>query len=227
MASSLVLRVERFCLRHYWKGRQKSQHFIDATPTVQVLSWSVISASVFGLAVSVYRSRCVYLAGLGKPINIPQHPSAPNRPPMDTGISIFRQLRNSSAGQFQQAHADHGQTSCLSLLCSKLPTTVIVGDSKVGKSSLLSCITRCAIFHGNSCTKMPVRVQLVQVSVQPEQAVSVIFQEQHLTYEIGAAGFSRNRQNHAGNQWHMHRRNFCGHQTGSVQPLSMLLSRFF
>lgn len=30
---------------------------------------------------------------------------------------------------------------------------------------------------------MPVRVQLVQVSVQPEQAVSVIFQEQHLTYE--------------------------------------------
>ena len=115
-------------------------------------------------------------------MNTPQHLSILNPMSIDNDTSIFRQLRDSSAGQFRQALADHGQKSCLSLVCSKLPTVIVVGDSQVGKSSVLSRITRCPIFSGNSCTKRPVRVQLVQVTVQPEQAVSVTCQDQKSTF---------------------------------------------
>ena len=92
--------------------------------------------------------------------------------------SLFWQLRHSSAGRFQRACTDHGQTSCLSG-CSQLPRIVTVGDAKVGKTCLLSRLTSCPIFYRNcSTTKMPVRVQMVQVPALPEQGVTVTFQGQ-------------------------------------------------
>ncbi len=57
----------------------------------------------------------------------------------------------------------------------KLPTVIVVGGRSAGKSSLLENITKCPIFPRDPalCTKMPVKLQLIQVASESDSSVAL------------------------------------------------------
>ena len=89
------------------------------------------------------------------------------------GESICQQLRNSSFGKFHAAL--HDISSSLPLVQFKLPTVIVVGGRSAGKSSLLENITKCPIFPRDPglCTKMPVKLQLIQVASESDCSVTI------------------------------------------------------
>ena len=91
---------------------------------------------------------------------------------MFDGESISKQLQNSSVGGFQKAMQDI--KPLLPTVVFKLPTVIVMGGKSAGKSSLLENITKCPVFPRDPalCTKMPVKLQLVQAP--SEQDCSVI-----------------------------------------------------
>jgi len=84
--------------------------------------------------------------------------------PLLEGVSITKQLQNSSFGRFHAAV--HDIKSYLPMVQFKLPTVIVVGGRSAGKSSLLENITKCPIFPRDPalCTKMPVKLQLIEVA---------------------------------------------------------------
>ena len=93
--------------------------------------------------------------------------------PLLRGDSICQQLRNSSFGGFHAAV--HEIKSYLSMVAFKLPTVIVVGGKSAGKSSLLENITKCPVFPRDPalCTKMPVKLQLIQVAKESECSVTI------------------------------------------------------
>ncbi|KAL3153068.1 hypothetical protein ABBQ38_012088 [Trebouxia sp. C0009 RCD-2024] len=57
----------------------------------------------------------------------------------------------------------------------KLPTVIVVGGRSAGKSSLLENITKCPVFPRDPalCTKMPVKLRLIQVAKESESSVTI------------------------------------------------------
>ncbi len=57
----------------------------------------------------------------------------------------------------------------------KLPTVIVVGGRSAGKSSLLENITKCPIFPRDPalCTKMPVKLQLIEVASETDSSVTL------------------------------------------------------
>ena len=89
------------------------------------------------------------------------------------GDSICKQLQNSSFGMFHAAVYDI--KSYLPMVEFKLPTVIVVGGRSAGKSSLLENITKCPVFPRDPalCTKMPVKLQLIQVAKESESSVTI------------------------------------------------------
>ncbi len=100
-------------------------------------------------------------------------PVSKKRSPLFDGESISKQLQNSSFGRFQAAI--YGIKSYLPTVEFKLPTVIVVGGRSAGKSSLLENITKCPIFPRDPalCTKMPVKLQLIQVANESDCSVTV------------------------------------------------------
>lgn len=61
------------------------------------------------------------------------------------------------------------------MVAFKLPTVIVVGGKSAGKSSLLENITKCPVFPRDPalCTKMPVKLQLIQVAKESECSVTL------------------------------------------------------
>ena len=61
------------------------------------------------------------------------------------------------------------------MVAFKLPTVIVVGGRSAGKSSLLENITKCPVFPRDPalCTKMPVKLQLIQVAKESECSVTI------------------------------------------------------
>ena len=61
------------------------------------------------------------------------------------------------------------------MVAFKLPTVIVVGGRSAGKSSLLENITKCPVFPRDPalCTKMPVKLQLIQVAKESECSVVI------------------------------------------------------
>lgn len=61
------------------------------------------------------------------------------------------------------------------MVAFKLPTVIVVGGKSAGKSSLLENITKCPVFPRDPalCTKMPVKLQLIQVAKESECSVTI------------------------------------------------------
>ena len=93
--------------------------------------------------------------------------------PLLRGESICQQLRSSSFGGFHAAV--HEIKSYLSMVAFKLPTVIVVGGRSAGKSSLLENITKCPVFPRDPalCTKMPVKLQLIQVAKESDCSVTI------------------------------------------------------
>ena len=89
------------------------------------------------------------------------------------GDSIVSQLQNSSFGGFHAAVRNI--RSYLPMVDFKLPTVVVVGGKSAGKSSLLENITKCPVFPRDPalCTKMPVKLQLIQVAKEADCSVTI------------------------------------------------------
>ena len=90
--------------------------------------------------------------------------------------SIFDQLKNSSTGQFLQACTPAAD---LDTTLFQLPRVVVVGDANVGKTSVLEAITKCGLFDAKTQTKMPVKLQLLQVPQPLQCRTTLSFQGQH------------------------------------------------
>jgi len=124
---------------------------------------SVLSFSRMNTSTS---SRAASAAKLRKP--------APRKfSPLLEGVSITKQLQNSSFGRFHAAV--HDIKSYLPVVQFKLPTVIVVGGRSAGKSSLLENITKCPIFPRDPalCTKMPVKLQLIQVASESDSSVAL------------------------------------------------------
>lgn len=93
--------------------------------------------------------------------------------PLLEGVSITKQLQNSSFGRFHAAV--HDIKSYLPMVQFKLPTVIVVGGRSAGKSSLLENITKCPIFPRDPalCTKMPVKLQLIEVASETDSSVTL------------------------------------------------------
>ena len=59
----------------------------------------------------------------------------------------------------------------------QMPRIVVVGGESTGKSSLLENITKCAVFPRarDICTRMPIRLQLTNVTDAADKSVEVQF----------------------------------------------------
>ena len=93
--------------------------------------------------------------------------------PLLEGVSITQQLQRSSFGKFHAAV--HDIKTHLPMVHFKLPTVIVVGGRSAGKSSLLENITKCPIFPRDPalCTKMPVKLQLIEVASEAECSVTL------------------------------------------------------
>jgi len=92
--------------------------------------------------------------------------------------SLLDQLQHSSAGQFQRECSFHGQTSDLHTVCTKLPRVIVVGDANVGKTSVLKTVTGCGLFATETHTKLPVKLQFLQVSDTTQCRTTLSFRGQ-------------------------------------------------
>ena len=102
-----------------------------------------------------------------------RRPVARKSSPLLRGESICQQLRNSSFGGFHEAV--HDIKTFLPMVEFKLPTVIVVGGKSAGKSSLLENITKCPIFPRDPAlsTKMPVKLQLIQVAKEADCSVTI------------------------------------------------------
>ena len=96
------------------------------------------------------------------------------------GLSNGRQTKNSaypswSTLEHSLTHIESTIPAAVSSL--KLPRVVVVGERSVGKSSLLENFTKCAIFPTGeeTCTKMPVRLQIKAVTAMPKYVATVCY----------------------------------------------------
>ena len=92
--------------------------------------------------------------------------------------SLLDQLQHSSAGQFQRECSFHAQSSELLTACTKLPRVIVVGDANVGKTSVLKTVTGCGVFATETQTKLPVKLQFIQVSDAAQCRTTLSFRGQ-------------------------------------------------
>lgn len=96
------------------------------------------------------------------------------------GLSIGRQIKTSAYGRFVDALTNIESIIPAAELTLKLPRVIVVGERRVGKSSLLENFTKCPMFPRGkgTCTKMPVRLQIKAVTSLPKYVATVRYKDQ-------------------------------------------------